>query len=51
MLVDFLTAKLILQLDKYIAQVGLAWRQAEYFWLSLESLSLLPSSAQLKLPK
>ena len=43
MLADFLTAELILHLDKYIAQVGRTWRQAEYFRPSLESLSVLPS--------
>ena len=47
-LADFLTAELILQLGKYcisvyrLAQVGPAWRHAEYFRNSLESLSLIP---------
>ena len=39
----------LLLFNKYITQVWLAWRQAEPFWLIADSLSLLPSSAWLKL--
>ena len=46
MLADFLTADLIRRLGKYIAQVELAWRQAEYFRPSLDYLHLLLGKLQ-----
>ena len=46
---NFLTAELILPFSKHVTQVWLAWRQAEPFCPSADWLSLLPSSAWLKL--
>ena len=46
---NFLTAELFLQSRKYVTQVWLAWRQADPFCFIADWLSLLPSSALLKL--